>query len=60
METRNDAGDFFPLDGRVVAALHADTPGDALDVLVTLLDKHAGHHINDDVALLLVEHRASS
>ncbi len=60
VETRNHQGDFFPLDGRVAAALHADTPGHALDALLTLLREHAGHHINDDVALLLVEQRASA
>ena len=42
VETRDGEGDFFPLDDRVVAALHTATPGEALDVLVTLLDKHAG------------------
>ena len=60
VETRNVAGAFFPLDDRVAAALHAGALGDALDVLLTLLDRHADHHINDDVALLLVENRASA
>jgi serine phosphatase RsbU (regulator of sigma subunit) len=60
VETRNHEGDFLPLDGRVAAALHAGTPGDALDALLTLLSDHAGHHINEDVALVLVEHRAGS
>ena len=59
VETRNHNGDFFPLDGRVSVALHEDTLGHALDSLLTLLNKHAGHRINDDVALLLVERRAS-
>ena len=60
VETRNVEGAFFSLDDRAAAALHAATPGDALDGLLTLLDIHAGHHINDDVALLLVEHQASA
>ena len=60
VETRNHKGHFFPLDDRVAAALHAGTPGDSLDALLTLLNDYAGHHINDDVALLLVEHRASA
>ena len=59
VETRNHNGDFFPLDARVTVALHEDTLGHALDTLLTLLNKHAGHRINDDVALLLVERRVS-
>ncbi len=60
VETRNHKGDFFSLDDRAAAALHAATPEDALDALLTLLSAHAGSHINDDVALLLVEHQASA
>ena len=55
IETRNRHGDFLPLDRHTVAALRTGRPGEALDAVLDLLDDHAAHGINDDVALLVVE-----
>ena len=55
IETRNHNGDFLSLDHHVLAALRTGSPRDALDALLDLLDDHAAHDINDDIALLLVE-----
>jgi serine phosphatase RsbU (regulator of sigma subunit) len=55
IEIRNRNGDFLPLDRHLVAALRTGSPRDALDALLELLDDHAAHDLNDDIALLLVE-----
>jgi len=56
MESRDHDGEFFPLAHRA-AALRTGQLGDALDGLLSDLNDHVGHQINDDVALVLVERR---
>jgi hypothetical protein len=45
------------LDHHELAALRTGSPRNALDALLDLLDDHAAHDINDDVALLVVERK---
>ena len=56
VETRDVHGAFFPL-ADMVDRLQGVDPGQALDELLSLLEDHAGNHLSDDVALVLVEYR---
>jgi len=56
VETRDRAGRFFELDGRVAAALAAPGLDDALQRVARLLLAHAhGGQLADDVLLVLGE-----
>jgi serine phosphatase RsbU (regulator of sigma subunit) len=57
VETRNRDGAFFPLADSA-AALRTGHPGAALDNLLGQVVDHAGYQINDDMALVLVEHQS--
>jgi serine phosphatase RsbU (regulator of sigma subunit) len=59
VETRNRDGAFFPLADSA-AALRTGHLGAALDNLLGQLVDHAGDQINDDMALVLVEHQTMS
>lgn len=54
LETKDDKGRFFPALEQV-DELCAATPRACLDGLLQRLREHAGGHIDDDVALLLIE-----
>jgi serine phosphatase RsbU (regulator of sigma subunit) len=58
VETRNRDGAFFPL-GDSAAALRTGHLGAALDNLLDQLVDHAGYQLNDDIALVLVEHQTT-
>jgi serine phosphatase RsbU (regulator of sigma subunit) len=58
VETRNRDGAFFPLADSA-AALRTGHVGAALDTLLGRLVDHAGEQINDDMALVLVEHQST-
>jgi serine phosphatase RsbU (regulator of sigma subunit) len=58
VETRNRDGAFFPLADSA-AALRTGHLDAALDNLIGQLVDHAGEQINDDMALVLVEHQAT-
>jgi sigma-B regulation protein RsbU (phosphoserine phosphatase) len=58
VEARDSQGTFFPLR-RHVPALQRGTFEDALDRLVAELVKHTGHHVTDDLALVIAENRSS-
>ena len=53
-ETRNEAGEFFPLTGCACLQTPADLPT-LLERLTGEVTRFAGHHPQDDIALLLVE-----
>jgi len=59
VESRNKHGYFFPEDA-IEAALLATDCDQALDTLMTAVDKHTGGRVRDDMALLLLEHGASA
>jgi phosphoserine phosphatase RsbU/P len=54
VEARAADGRQFELDERVEACLTAATLDRALDGLVGLLSAHAGEHLDDDLALVLL------
>jgi serine phosphatase RsbU (regulator of sigma subunit) len=56
VESRNQHGDFLPQD-QIVTALAAVGCDQALDTLMTAVDRHTDGHSHDDIALLLLEHR---
>jgi phosphoserine phosphatase RsbU/P len=58
MEARAPDGRQFELDGQVEAVVAASSLGAALDRLVARLLKHAGGHLDDDLALVLAQPRA--
>ena len=55
VESRNQHGDFLPQDQIATALLAADCD-QALDTLMTAVDRHTGGHSHDDIALLLLEY----
>jgi serine phosphatase RsbU (regulator of sigma subunit) len=55
-EARNPQGTFFDLVAHG-SALGVGSVDDALDVLLAAARRHSGPRIDDDLALLLVEHR---
>lgn len=57
IESRNHQGDFLPQDQIATALLAADCD-QALDTLMTAVDRHIGGHGHDDMALLLLEYGA--
>jgi serine phosphatase RsbU (regulator of sigma subunit) len=57
IEARDRRGAFFPL-AHHASGLREGSVDDALDGLLTHLRDHAGEELNDDMALVLVEHRA--
>jgi len=58
VEARDESGTFFPLD-ESAGVLGGGDLEEALDDLLVRLHAHAGERINDDMALVLVEHRAA-
>jgi len=54
VETRNQRGDFFPLEEHG-GALRTGTLDEALDRLLSRLRDHAGGGLSDDIALVLAE-----
>ncbi|MBX6391019.1 MAG: serine/threonine-protein phosphatase [Frankia sp.] len=56
IEARSPAGDFFPLED-YLDLLREGTPAEALDRLTELVTAHAGGHLRDDLAMLLIERR---
>lgn len=58
VEARDPRGAFFPL-AHHAPGLREGSVDDALDGLLACLRDHAGEELNDDMALVLVEHRAS-
>jgi hypothetical protein len=59
VESRDEHGDFLPED-QIATALAAPDCDQALDTLMTAAHRHTGGHAHDDIALLLLEHGASS
>jgi phosphoserine phosphatase RsbU/P len=59
VECRDEHGDFLPED-QIAAALLAADCDQALDTLMMAVHRHTGGHAHDDMALLLLEHCASS
>src|SRR6266545_1800300 len=59
VESRDQHGDFLPAD-TIGTALLASDCDQALDTLITAVDRHTGGHAHDDMALLLLERGASS
>jgi hypothetical protein len=57
VESRNQHGDFLPQD-QIATALLAAGCDQALDALMTAVNRHTGGHGHDDMALLLLEHGA--
>jgi phosphoserine phosphatase RsbU/P len=58
VEARDGRGEFFPLADHAPALGHGSLE-DALDRLLDRLGDHAGQRIDDDMALVLVEHLAT-
>ena len=58
-ESRNARGDFLPED-EIATALAAPNCGQALDTLMKAVYRHTGGQVRDDIALLLLENRASA
>ena len=58
VEARDRRGVFFPLADNATA-LRDGSLDEALDRLLARLREHAGKRVNDDLALVLVEHRAT-
>jgi len=54
VETRDLRGEFFPLS-RAAEGLREGEPEEALRDLLAHLDRHAGGHLSDDVAVVLAE-----
>lgn len=59
VESRDRHGEFLP-EGQITAALAAADCEQALDRLMTAVQRHTGGHGQDDIALLLLEHGAST
>jgi hypothetical protein len=59
VESRDQHGDFLPEEAIATALLAADCD-QALDTLLTAVHRHTGGHGHDDMAVLLLEHGASS
>ena len=59
VESRDRNGEFLP-EGQIAAALAAADCEQALDRLMTTVHRHTGGHGHDDMAVLLLEHGASS
>jgi len=59
VESRDEHGSFLPEDV-IAAALAAADCEQALDTLMTAVHQHTGGHGHDDMALLLLEHGATS
>jgi serine phosphatase RsbU (regulator of sigma subunit) len=59
VESRDAHGHFLP-ENAIETALLAPDCGQALDTLMRAVDRHTGGHAHDDIALLLLEHGASS
>jgi sigma-B regulation protein RsbU (phosphoserine phosphatase) len=57
VEARAPDGRQFELDGQVQAVVAASSLGAALDGLVARLLDHAGGRLDDDLALVLAQHR---
>jgi serine phosphatase RsbU (regulator of sigma subunit) len=55
VESRNQHGDFLPYD-QIATALLAAGCDQALDTLMTAVDRHTGGRSHDDIAILLLEH----
>ncbi len=55
-ESRDDQGRFFEVSTQA-ALLSGGTLDEALDRLIEALTRHVGHHLTDDVALVLAERR---
>ena len=58
VEARDRRGEFFPLTDNA-PALRTGSLDEALDRLLARLLEHAGKRVDDDLALVLVEHRAT-
>ena len=59
VESRNAHGHFLP-EGAIATALLAPDCDQALDTLMKAAERHTGGHAHDDMALLLLQHGASS
>ena len=59
VEGRDQHGDFLP-HHQIATAFAAADCDQALDALMTAVHRHTGGHGHDDMALLLLEHGASS
>jgi serine phosphatase RsbU (regulator of sigma subunit) len=57
IEARSPSGEFFPLEEHLDVLLDG-TPEEALDRLTARVIAHAGGHLRDDLAMLLIERRA--
>lgn len=58
VESRDAHGDFLPADAIGTALLASDCD-QALDTLISAVNRHTGGHAHDDMALLLLERGAS-
>ena len=58
VESRDARGHFLP-EHAIATALLAPDCEQALDTLMSAVDRHTGGHAHDDMALLLLEHGAS-
>ena len=58
VEARDRRGAFFPLADHAPALGHGSLD-EALDRLLARLSDHAGRRLDDDMALVLVEHFAT-
>jgi|GEM_PF-883183 len=56
IEARSPSGEFFPLDDHLDVLMHG-TLEEALDRLTERVTRHAGGHLRDDLAMLLIERR---
>jgi len=56
IEARSPSGEFFPLEDHLEVLLEG-TPEQALDQLTERVTAHAGGHLRDDLAMLLIERR---
>ncbi|WP_045877022.1 PP2C family protein-serine/threonine phosphatase [Pseudofrankia sp. DC12] len=56
IEARSPDGEFFPLEDHLERLLEG-TPEQALDRLTQRVTEHAGGHLRDDLAMLLIERR---
>jgi len=54
-EARDRSGCFFDVDAAAATLLGGDLDR-ALDRLLACVDEHTGHRLNDDLALLVIEH----